>query len=299
MLVTMKEILDRASAGNYGVAAPNVYSELDARAYIEAAEELSAPLIIDILANTSRDMVQLGQIVGMLAAKSRVPVAINLDHGGPVSDVYAAIQGGFTSIMIDRSTLPFQQNAEEVKTVVKVAHAVGLSVEAELGHVGDAGNYETDRAAALTVPEDAVRFIEYTGVDCLAVSIGTAHGIYANGQKPYLDFDRLAEIKKAVGDFPLVLHGSSGTDDASLSKACSMGINKVNIFGELCQAASEAVQAADLSGNHAYEVYNVARDAGKEKLKEKIRLYGSDGKAWQAAPRGLTTTETPTGAPEA
>lgn len=295
----MKEILDRASTENYGVAAPNVYSELDARAYIEAAEELNAPLIIDILANTSRDMVQLGQIVGMLAAKSRVPVAINLDHGGPVCDVYAAIRGGFTSVMIDRSTLPFRQNAEEVKAVVEAAHAVGLSVEAELGHVGDAGNYETDRAAALTVPADAVEFIAYTGVDCLAVSIGTAHGIYANGQKPYLDFERLAEIKKAVGNFPLVLHGSSGTDDVSLSRACAMGINKVNIFGELCQAASEAVQAADLSGNNAYQVYNIARDAGKEKLKEKIRLYGSAGKAWRAAAQGLTRSEVATGAPEA
>ena len=299
MLVSMKEILQVASKENYGVAAPNVYSELDARAYIEAAEELKAPLIIDILANTTRDMNLLGRMVGELAEKSTVPVAINLDHGGPIADIYKAIQSGFTSVMVDRSTLPMEENIAEVKQVVEIAHSVGVSVEAELGHVGDADNYETDRNAALTVPEDAVRFIEETGVDCLAVSIGTAHGIYATGEAPYLDFDRLKEIKEATKGFPLVLHGSSGTDDESLAKACRMGINKVNIFGELCQAASEAVQAADLTGNNAYGIYNIARDAGKEKLKEKIKLYGSDGKAWQAKPEGLLVEkEIPVASPE-
>ena len=287
MLVTMKAILDRASRENYGVAAPNIFSELDARAFIEAAEELQAPLILDIGAKGCKDMYFLGHLVRELARNATVPIAINLDHGGDISEIYRAIQAGFTSVMVDRSTLSFEDNVKQVKEVVDIAHSIGLSVEAELGHVGQAVQYDVDRDAALTSVEDAVRFIELTGVDCLAVAIGTAHGIYPEGFVPYLDFERLSEIKKAVNQFPLVLHGSSGTDNESLAKACSMGINKINICGELCQAASEAVQRADLSGNKAYSVYDVSRDAAKAKLKEKMKLYGSEGKAWLAKPEGV------------
>lgn len=291
MLVTMKEILDHASAENYGVAAPNIFSELDARAFIEAAEELKSPIIIDIGAKGCKDMFFLGHLVRQLAKNAKVPVAINLDHGGDMSEIYRAIQAGFTSVMVDRSTLPYEENAKQVKEVVEIAHSLGISVEAELGHVGQAENYDVDRDAALTSVEDAVNFIKYTGVDCLAVSIGTAHGIYPKGFIPYLDFDRLAEIKKATNNFPLVLHGSSGTDNDSLAKACSMGINKINICGDLCQAACEAVQKADFTGNNAYSVYDVARDAAKEKLKEKMKVYGSEGKAWKAEPSGVVAVD--------
>lgn len=292
MLVTMKEILDRASAENYGVAAPNVTCELDARAFIEAAEELKAPVIIDIGEMACKDMFFLGHLVRALAQQSNVPVAVNLDHGGNLKEVYEAIQAGFTSVMFDRSSETFEKNARQVKEVVEIAHAVGVSVEAELGHVGQAREYDTDRDAALTCAEDAVRFIEYTGVDCLAVAIGTAHGIYPAGFVPYLDFERLSEIKKATNNFPLVLHGSSGTDDESMRKVCRMGINKININGELCQAAAEAVQAADFQGNNVYNVYNIARDAAKDKLIEKMKLYGCEGKAWIPEAKGLGNKDT-------
>lgn len=292
MLVTMKEILDKASAENYGVAAPNVTSELDARAFIEAAEQLKAPIIIDIAELACKDMFFLGHLVRGLAQQSNVPVAINLDHGGNLTEVYSAIQAGFTSVMFDRSSASFEENAKQVKEVVDIAHAVGVSVEAELGHVGQASQYELDRDAALTSVEDAVRFIEYTGVDCLAVAVGTAHGIYPKGFVPYLDFDRLVEIKKATNNFPLVLHGSSGTDDESMKKACQLGINKININGELCQAAAEAVQAAYFEGNNVYNVYNIARDAAKEKLIEKMKLYGCEGKAWIPQTNGIGNKDT-------
>lgn len=292
MLVTMKEILERASAENYGVAAPNVTCEMDARAFIEAAEELKAPIIIDVAELACKDMFFLGHAVRALAQQSKVPVAINLDHGGNLKEVYSAIQAGFTSVMFDRSKESFEENARQVKEVVEIAHAVGVSVEAELGHVGQATKYETDRDAALTSVEDAVKFIEYTGVDCLAVAIGTAHGIYPEGFVPYLDFERLAEIKKATNNFPLVLHGSSGTDDESMAKACKMGINKININGELCQAAAEAVQKADFTGNNVYNVYNIARDAAKEKLIEKMKIYGCEGKAWIPQAKGLGNKDT-------
>ena len=292
MLVTMKEILERASAENYGVAAPNVTCELDARAFIEAAEEMRAPVIIDIAEPACKDMFFLGHAVRALAQQANVPVAINLDHGADLEPVVQAIQAGFTSVMFDRSSSPFEENAEQVKEVVKIAHAAGVSVEAELGHVGQADQYAADRDAALTSVEDAVKFIEYTGVDCLAVAIGTAHGIYPEGFVPYLDFERLEEIKKATGNFPLVLHGSSGTDDESMARACRMGINKININGELCQAAAQAVQAADFSGNNVYNVYNIARDAAKEKLIEKMKLYGCEGKAWIPESRGIGNKDT-------
>ena len=241
----------------------------------------------DIGAKGCKDMFFLGHLVRNLAKDATVPIAINLDHGGDISEIYRAIQAGFTSVMVDRSTLSFEENAKQVKEVVDIAHSIGLSVEAELGHVGQAEQYDVDRDAALTSAEDAVKFIEMTGVDCLVVSIGTAHGIYPKGFVPYLDFDRLAEIKKATNHFPLVLHGSSGTDNESLAKACSMGINKINICGDLCQAASEAVQKADLTGNNAYSVYDVCRDAAKAKLIEKMKVYGSEGKAWAAEAKGI------------
>ena len=287
MLVTMKEILDRASKENYGVAAPNIYSELDLRAYIEAAEELKAPLIIDFIYGANPDIKIIGQMVKKLADESSVPIALNLDHGGPKVEAIAAIQAGFTSVMVDRSSLPFDQNVKEVKEIVDIAHEVGVSVEAELGHVGSASNYENDRDAALTKPEDAVRFIKETGVDCLAVAIGTAHGAYPKGFTPEIDFERLTEIKKATNNFPLVLHGSSGTKVEDLRKVCTLGINKINICNDLCRAAADTLQSTDLSGGKAYDTYSVLRTAIKEKLKEMIKVYGSDGKAWTKPSAGI------------
>lgn len=288
MLVTMKEILDRASEENYGVAAPNIFSELDCRAFIEAAEAVNAPLILDV-AFLIEDKYRLGYIARELARASSVPIAINLDHGANLTHIYESIQAGFTSVMIDCSTKPYEEAVATVKQVVEACHALGISVETEIGHVGEADNYAVDRNAALTTPEMAVDFIEKTGVDCLAVAVGTAHGIYPEGVEPEIDFELLQAIKKATNNFPLVLHGSSGTTDEDLRKACTMGINKLNICGELLQAEIEAVKATDFTGNKAYDIYNVMRTALKEKLIEKIKVYGSENKAWVARPEGIGT----------
>lgn len=293
MLVTMKEILDRASKENYAVAAPNVVSEIDARAFIEVAEELKAPLIIDVASPNAgvishSNLYMFGQVLKDLAINSNVPVAINLDHGSKFEDIIQAIQAGLTSVMIDRSSYSFEENVRDTKEIVKIAHAVGVSVEAELGHVGWADNYDVDRNAALTSVEDAVKFIEETGVDCLAVAIGTAHGIYPKGYVPYLDFERLSEIKKATNNFPLVMHGSSGTSNEDLKKACSMGINKVNIASDLFRAAADSILNTDLNGSGSYYVYSAAIKGAKEKLKEMIKVYGSDGKAWMPESKGLS-----------
>ena len=288
MLVTMKAILDRASVENYGVAAPNITSELDARAYIEAAEELNAPVILDIYYPVHPNIRELCEICRQLAIRSSVPVAINLDHGGKREEIIEAISGGFTSVMVDRSSESFEDNVKEVKEIVDIAHAAGISVEAELGHVGQADNYENDRDAALTSPEQAKKYVELTGVDCLAVAIGTAHGSYPKGFVPTIDFDRLAEIKEIVGTLPLVLHGSSGTSLDDLRKVCKMGINKINVGNDLFQTAVHSVTEGDLEGGKANDVYYVIREAVKAKLKELICVYGSDGKAWVPEDLGIT-----------
>lgn len=283
MLYTMKELLDRASKENYAIAAPNVGNDLEVNAAIEAAESLNAPLILDVKLH---DTVKLpcGREFGMWlrarCTEAKVPIAINQDHGGSFESAVINIQYGATSVMADRSTLPYDENVEEVKKVVELAHAAGISVEAELGHVGTASQYDLDRDAGLTKTEDAVRYIKETGIDCLAVAIGTAHGAYPKGVEPTLDFERLADIKAAVrkefGDFPLVLHGSSGTPVELLRKACAMGINKVNIATDLNAAAMQAVLSCDGNGSP----FGVAMRAFRDKLKEMIPVYGSDGKAW-------------------
>ena len=287
MLVTMKEILDRASKENYAVAAPNVFSELDLRAYIEAAEELKSPLIIDVLYGHNPDLAMVADMACRLAKESFVPIAVNLDHGGPKEQIIEAIRAGFTSVMIDRSALSFEENAAQTKEIVDIAHAVGVSVEAEFGHVGQADNAEVDTKQALTSPEEARRFVESTNVDCLAVAIGTAHGSYPRGFTPYLDLERLKEIKKAVNGLPLVLHGSSGADPEDLRKVCANGINKVNVANDLCKAAVKALKESDLEGGKAYDVWHVGRTAAKEKLKYFIEIYGSIGKAWKKDPSGI------------
>ncbi|WP_294468432.1 class II fructose-bisphosphate aldolase [uncultured Anaerofustis sp.] len=289
MLVSMKEILEHANKNSYAVAAPNVVTELDTRAFIEAAEELNAPLILDFAYGMHPDIHFLGKICTMLAEQSSVPIAVNFDHGADKKYILEAIQSGFTSVMVDRSSLPFEDNVREVKEIVDIAHNIGISVEAELGHVGQANNYENDRNAALTSVEEAKEFVKRTDVDCLAVAIGTAHGAYPKGFKPEIDFKRLKEIKDALPDLPLVLHGSSGTDLDSLRKVCSMGINKVNIANDVCRGAVDGLKNADLEGSGAYDVYRAAREGAKKVLMEMIEVYGSVNKAFDVKPKGLCT----------
>lgn len=280
MLVTMKEILDRASRENYAVPAPNVSSEIDARAMLEGAEDMNAPIILDVGWVQTADIMLFGSYLTKLAEEAAVPVAINLDHGAEFAHAIMAMKAGFTSIMVDRSTLPYEQNVREVKELVKIAHAVGISVEAELGHVGQGIQYSIDRNAALTDPMQAKQFIEETDVDCLAVAIGTAHGAYTG--TPYLDFERLQKIKSIVGDsFPLVLHGGSGTGDEALAKVSRMGINKINLCTDLFIAATEGIMKADLKGNNCKKVYNIAKQSEKILIEKYIELFGARDKAWE------------------
>lgn len=238
MLISMNRILNEASKEGYGIAAPNVFNQDMILAAFEAADEVKSPLILDCLGST--DLYAMAELTRFYCSRfPNVPVALNLDHGKTFEEAVEAIRAGYTSVMVDRSQLPFEENVRQTAEIVKMAHAVGVSVEAELGHVGRGINYDEDRDKGLTTVEEAVEFVKKTKVDCLAVAIGTAHGRYIG--TPRLDFERLANLKKNI-QIPLVLHGASSTGDENLKKAVETGITKVNISTDLKVAGAEEVK---------------------------------------------------------
>ena len=288
MLVTMKEILDRAVEGTYAVPAPNVANSVEVDAAIMAAEEMRSPLILDVhfenLRSKNPAPLVLARWMRDRAAVATVPVAINQDHGN-FNGALRNIQAGVSSVMCDSSMKPLEENIADVKRTVEVAHMCygPVCVEAELGHVGKTFSYEEDMATGLTNPDEAVYFIKESGCDFLAVSIGTSHGLYPKGLVPSLRFELFEEIRDKIyaefGPFPLVLHGSSGTPNDQIYKICRMGINKVNIASDLQQAAKEYIlQNADTENDKG--VAAMYRTGFCNKLKEMIPMYGSDNKAW-------------------
>lgn len=281
MYVTMKEIIDRAYQEGYGVPAVLGENETCIIAAIEAAEETKSPLIFINFVDTMPDPFFYCEMVKTYANQASVPVALCLDHSPDFADTIAGIQAGFSAVMIDRSKLSYEENRNQVKELTKIAHAVGVTVEAELGHVGSGGNYEEDGHSAFTEPEEAKRFVEETGVDCLAVAVGTAHGAYKG--EPHIQFDRLKAIREAV-PVPLVLHGGSGSGDENIRKACQNGIAKVNFARDIVQAAYDALKEADLEGDAMYDFFEIITKGIKEKVKHFFEVTGCVGKAWTLQP---------------
>lgn len=283
MYVTLKELLSRAEEGGYTVLAPNVFNLESLIAVVEAAELERAPVIIAIGESRLKDeqlQKYLPVVAKQMAEKATVPVGINLDHGKSYHELVLAIQKEFSSVMIDASMCPYEENVARTKEIVKIAHELGISVEAEIGHVGMGEDYTEDGAKdGLTEPEMAKRFAEETQVDALAVAVGTAHGVYKG--TPKLDFDRLAEIHKIV-DVPLVLHGGSGTGMENLIRATELGIRKLNINTELLIEAREQVRK-ELAENPEID-YSILLKHGKDAVVRKLRTYmqalHSSGKAW-------------------
>ena len=238
MLATGNEILAVANEHGFAVPAFNISSYSMLHAVVDVCEEKRSPHIIaihpDELAHTRADM--LSSII-RIAHESSVPTAIHLDHGASYEQVLWAIQCGFTSVMIDKSFVSFEENVAQTRRVVEAAHAVGLSVEAELGTIGVSDKYgETGSEEILyTDPEDAVRFIEATGADSLAIAIGTRHGLYPSEAKPALRLDLLEEIKSLL-PIPLMLHGGSNNSDTEIAGAVRGGINKINISSDIKSA---------------------------------------------------------------
>lgn len=275
MLVTMNELLIRAKQEGYAVPACNIDNEHNLRAAIEAAEETDTGIILNTTPVANPDLVTFGHLAVELARRSCVNIALNLDHGKSFADCLLGIRAGYTSIMIDRSLLPFEENVKQVKEMVRICHALGISVEAELGHVGVGEQYHTDGHQAFTRVEEAVEYVKQTGVDALAVAIGTAHGVYKG--TPNIHFDLLHELKEAL-DIPLVLHGGSGTGDENLARCAREGINKVNLSNDLKRSAIENLIKEDLSGNAVYQLYPLLAEGFKNKIKHYIRLLGCEGK---------------------
>jgi fructose-bisphosphate aldolase class II len=276
MLVNMTDILGKSREGKYGVVAPNICNEDSARAAIEVAEANRAPVILDLIFNMNPDIPLLAKMVREMAERATVPVALNLDHGSTFEHAMIAIRSGFSSIMVDRSSLPYEENVAEVSQLVKIAHSLGISVEAELGHVGSGENYDADRNAGLTDPRQAKAYVKQTGVDALAVAIGTAHGKYVG--TPHLDFDLLHEIYNEV-EVPLVLHGGSGSGDENLARATREGITKVNIGTDLFQAGIDNLVARHGELKRAHLAYSLMAEGYKAKLTHYMKLFNQCGKA--------------------
>lgn len=240
MLVSTKYLLEKAMAENRAVPAITIIDEHTLRGVMKAVEEMGIPCILQCGKTKENIDVYAGQMI-YFAKRCKAPVAVNLDHGASLEMVKYAIDAGFNSVMIDGSKLPFEQNIRVVKEVVEYAHEHGVPVEAELGHVGNGADYENQKAvkSLYTDPAQANEFIQRTGIDSLAVAIGTAHGDYAG--TPHLDFERLHELRAAL-NVPLVLHGGSGTGKENLRRCATEGINKINLCTDLHKAARRACQ---------------------------------------------------------
>ncbi|MFC2598046.1 MAG: ketose-bisphosphate aldolase [Actinomyces massiliensis] len=283
MLTTGNDILAVAHEYRFAVPAFNISSYSMLRAVVDVCEEKRSPHIIaihpDELSHIRPEM--LASMI-LIARKSTVPTAIHLDHGATYGQVLLAIQSGFTSVMIDKSFAPFEENIAETSRVVQAAHAVGVSVEAELGTIGVSDKYgETGSEEILyTDPDDAARFIEATGADSLAIAIGTRHGLYPSEVKPELRLDLLAQIKERLG-IPLVLHGGSNNSDKEIAGAVRGGINKINISSDI-KAAYFLRMREVLEDIHLREP-NVIEPPCEEAMRrcaaQKIDLFESAGKA--------------------
>lgn len=284
MLYTGKSILDVANAHNFAIPAFNISDWAMFNGVMDISEQLNAPVIIAIHPDEVRHITtDLIPAMHARAHRSSVPVAIHWDHGGTYEQIIQAIQAGFTSVMIDASLLPFDENVALTKKVVDAAHAVGIQVEGELGTIGANDSYGESGAAEIiyTNVDDAVRFVEQTGVDSLAIAIGTSHGLYPSDKNPELRHDLLEQIKAAVG-IPLVLHGGSGNPDSELSRAVTLGINKINISSDIKVSYHNRMREI-LGTDERLREPNAIQPEPIAALKitaaEKIRLFGADGKA--------------------
>jgi fructose-bisphosphate aldolase class II len=307
-LVPTKELLNKALKGKYAIGAYNVNNMELLQAIVEAGQELQAPLILQV-SEGARKYANQSYLIKLVEAAldtSDIPIALHLDHGESFEICKACIDGGFSSVMIDGSKHPYEENIALVKQVVDYAHPRGVSVEAELGRLaGVEDNISvTEKDAIYTNPKEAQDFVERTGVDSLAVAIGTSHGAYKFKGEAKLDFERLAEIQKAVGmDYPLVLHGASsvpehlvkicndfggelpgtkGVPEEMFSKATQLGVAKINVDTDLRLAFTGAIRKHFMENPSHFDprqYLKPARAAVNEIVKHKIQVFGTNGKA--------------------
>lgn len=246
MIVNSKELLQKARAGKYCILAPDFVDLDSAKTLVNVAEKTGKPIILSF-AQVLKDVISLEEAAAVgrfVAERAKVPIVLHLDHGEDADYIKRAVESGFTSVMIDASMKSFEENVKETKEIVDFAHERGVTVEAEIGHVGKGENY-TDYGnsdSVYTEVEEAVEFWKQTGVDSLAVSIGTAHGIYKGIGKPALNFERLHQLAEAL-PIPLVLHGGSGSGEENLYRCACEGITKINIFTDFLLGAMDEINA--------------------------------------------------------
>ncbi|CAA7599751.1 fructose-bisphosphate aldolase [Acididesulfobacillus acetoxydans] len=282
-LVPVTGLLREAQRGHYAVGAFNCNNMEIVQAIVAAAEAEQAPVIIQASQGAIKyaGVDYIGALARLAAERANVPVALHLDHGTGFAQVMQCVRNGFTSVMIDGSKLPLPDNIALTNKVIEAVRPLGLSVEAELGKIGGTEDdiSVTARDALFTDPEEAAEFVRATGVDSLAVAIGTAHGRYQG--VPKLDYERLRRITARVS-VPIVLHGSSGVPDEAIQEAIALGVCKVNIDTNIREAfvsAARGVLAENPGEIDPRKVLGPAREAATEVIRGKIRIFGTCGKA--------------------
>ncbi len=278
MLANLSDVLLPAQREHYAVGLFNTIDTDMLETVISAAEELRAPVII----GTAEVLLPYGELkliapsLRAAAERARVPVVLHYDHGLTFARCMEALKLGFTSVMFDGSAGDAAENIAATREMVRIAHAIGATVEGEIGHVGQADTGDNAVTDRYTTPAEAVSFADATGVDALAVAIGTAHGAYK--MKPRLDLERLRAIRAAV-DVPLVLHGGSGLSDDDFRSTIREGIAKVNIFTDLCLAGEAAMKEAAAAGLGYLDTRTKRVDAIRRAVETKMHLFGSVGRA--------------------
>ena len=288
MLVTMSEMLMDAKKNHYAIPAFDISNYEMMKAVLETCEEEGSPALLMALGVDlqGRNMQLLSSMVKGASEFYKIPVCLHLDHAVDFDFIKKAIDSGFSSVMYDGSVLPFEENARKTAEIAKYAHLKGVTIEAELGHVGNASvgsisetGLDTDPGESLTVPLEVEKFIDITNVDALAVAIGTSHGVYQ--KTPELAIDRLDEIT-AVCDKPLVLHGGSGTPYDQIANAINHGITKINIYSDVLYALNQGLKGTlnNLKNPSTWPfiVYEEAIKMMKEVVREKLRTFGSAGR---------------------
>ena len=293
MLVSLKELMEDAEKGGYAVGAFNVSNLESLMAIMQAAEETGRGVILNYAEVHAPflSMEQAALIMLDAAKKAKVPVCVHLDHGSSMESCIQAIRLGFTSVMLDASAEDYETNVRETIEIVRLAHSVGVTVEAELGHIfsSDMGLAESPKEAetlesfdsaedVYTDPATAKDFVERTGVDVLAIAFGTTHGIYT--KKPKLDLERITKIKEAI-DIPFVMHGGSGLSKEEFQTAIRNGIRKINYYTYMTLAGGRAVkEALDQKSPDEnvffHDIPMIAVEAMKENVKEAIQVFGME-----------------------
>lgn len=283
MLYNMKELLTIAKENKFAVPAFNIGSLEILRAVMEVAEETNSPVILEIHPLEIEYLTDPFVLtVKEYAHKSKVPVVIHMDHGSNIYDVMRSIKNGYTSVMIDASNLPYEENVALTKQVVELAHKVNVSVEAEIGTIG-AMNYETEGVdnVLYTDPEQAKDFVKRTAIDCLAVAIGTAHGLYPKNFTPKLNLELLKILNKEV-NIPLVLHGGSGNPDEEVTASVSLGVSKVNISSDVKSVFFKKCHELLNENPNQYEpcdLFPKCIDEAKKVIYHKLNVLNTIGKA--------------------